>query len=198
MPSALTPLYQERMKQTREAAAASVRRTWKSLPSYNDTDVAPFFKKIEPVMLAYQHKAVAISAAYMSKLLKVPPIALDPSKLAGASASKDMTPQEVYRVPFTSTWRALSDGADYEDAVNQGENSAAGLSQMDVALAASAALYAVGERAGSFIIGWIRVADNGACKFCTDVDGSRTGPDQPAPLHECCGCSVEPITGHTT
>lgn len=197
MPSPLTPVYQEKMKQTREAVAAHVRRSWKSLPAYNEANVDPFFKKIEPIIMAGQKKAIALSSAYMAKLLKVPPIGLDTSQLTGNAVSKDMTQQQVYRVPFTKVWGALSDGTDWQEAVDEGENQAAGSSQMDIALAASAALYAFGQLSDHYIIGWIRVADNGACKFCMEVDGARTGPDHPAPLHDNCGCSVEPITAHT-
>lgn len=44
------------------------------------------------------------------------------------------------------------------------------------------------------IVGFQRVADPGACEFCQEVDGAYLKADDVMPLHNNCGCSVEPIT----
>jgi ribosomal protein S18 acetylase RimI-like enzyme len=45
------------------------------------------------------------------------------------------------------------------------------------------------------IVGFQRVADGDACAFCGEIDGAFLKSDDPMPLHNNCGCSVEPVTG---
>lgn len=192
----LTANYQQSLKRTRTATSNSVRRIWKALPAYNEAEVKEFLKKVLPIVNAGQRKAIAQTSAYLSMKTKTPIIGLNAPKVV-KSAKNDMTPEQVYRTPFIATWGALSDGADYEDAVMQGENEAAGMSQMDIALAAGAAMYAWGDQSSEEIVAWVRVAEGGACEFCQSVDGAHTGPDEPMPLHRDCGCTADPIFGRT-
>lgn len=194
MASTLTQRYQQQLKATRSTTSNAVRRAWKGLPAYNEANVAPFLKKIEPIVQVGQHKAIALTSAYLAKKSGTPVIGLDPSKVI-KNAKNDMTPEQVYRVPFMSTWGALSDGSNYEDAVTQGENQAAGMSEMDIALAAGAAMYAWGDQSSEEIVAWVRVAEGGACSFCQEVDGAHVAPGAGMPLHRDCGCTLDPIFG---
>ena len=106
-----------------------------------------------------------------------------------------MTPQEVYRTPFTVVWGALADGADYQDAVDQGEDSAASMAETDVALAAGAACFAWATASNEEVVAFMRVADAGACSYCVELDGVHVASDSAAPLHRDCGCTLDPIMG---
>ena len=106
-----------------------------------------------------------------------------------------MTPAEVYRTPFTKVWAALSDGADYQDAVDEGEDSAASMSETDVALAAGAACFAWADASDETVVAFMRVADSGACEYCSNLDGVHVASDGAAPLHRDCGCTLDPIMG---
>lgn len=44
------------------------------------------------------------------------------------------------------------------------------------------------------IVGWQRVADPGACDFCASVDGAFVKSGAALPLHDGCGCGLEPLT----
>jgi hypothetical protein len=43
------------------------------------------------------------------------------------------------------------------------------------------------------IWGYQRVADGGACEFCLLLDGAQFRTDDPMPIHNNCGCGVEPV-----
>jgi len=43
--------------------------------------------------------------------------------------------------------------------------------------------------------GFQRVADGGACEFCQTVDGAFLYSDDVMPLHNRCGCGIEPVVG---
>ena len=194
MISPITHRYQNKLKGTRTVTAAGVRRAWRSLPAYNEEQVKEFFTKITPIVQAGQQKAIAQTSAYLSAKTRSPIVGLDTKKVI-KGANNTMTPQEVYRTPFTVVWGALSDGADYQDAVDQGEDSAASMSETDVALAAGAACFAWAEASQEYIVAFMRVADNGACSFCQQVDGAHVANEGALPLHRNCGCTLDPIMG---
>ena len=190
----LTSNYQQRLKATRTVTSHAVRKAWKSLPSYNEEQVGEFLKKITPIVQAGQTKAIAQTSAYLSTKTKSPIVGLD-TKQVIKDSQNTMTPQEVYRTPFTVLWGALSDGADYQDAVDSGEDSAASMAETDVALAAGAACFAWATASDESVVAFARVADAGACSYCTELDGVHVASDGAAPLHRDCGCTLDPIMG---
>jgi len=99
----------------------------------------------------------------------------------------------VYQRPFVTVWTALKNGDDYSDAVDAGQARAESSSSMDVALAMTAA-YTLFGFLSEQIVAWVRVADGGCCDYCQTLDGIHTGPTEPQPLHNFCGCTADPIT----
>lgn len=197
MPSALTVAYQGELRRTRNAVAARVAANWERLPDYRDDRVPGFLAATLPVVAAGQHRAVALTSAYLSRTLGMGVVALDVASLVGANVRGGVDPSEVYTRPFVTTWAAIA-SIGLDAAIAKGLSRLTATVHVDVAMSARDSLLAfrdqTGESAGGGIVGWRRVADPGCCDFCHRIDGARTGPTEPQPLHNRCGCTAEPIT----
>lgn len=198
MAAHLTRVYQDQLKATRIAVKDGVGRVFKALPAYNRSDIPTFLHHAVPMIQAGQIRAAHLTSVYMSKTLKAPIIGLDTTNLVGAAVRNGVSPEEVYTRAFIQLWGVLKANGNYNDAIQQGLDRVQSSSMMDVALATRDAALQYGSQSSEDIIGWIRVADSDACQFCSDIDGAKTGPDEPMPLHNNCGCTVDPITSTST
>jgi hypothetical protein len=194
----LTRVYQDELARTRTAVSSNVGRVWNSLPAYNRADVPRFLAHALPIVKAGQSRAVALTSAYLSKKLHVPPVGLNPASLIGAAARNGVDPQTVYNRAFIKVWSSLKNDGDYQQAILEGLNRVESSAEMDVALASRMATLAFGQQSSEEIVAWRRVADASPCEFCSEIDGAVTGPDEPMPLHDHCGCTADPITRQTT
>ena len=192
MTSSLTRAYQAELKRTRQAVADHVERQWRALPEYRDAQVPVFLDKVLPVVKAGQTRAVALTAAYMSKKVGIAPIGLNTEALIGAGARNGVDPAQVYARPFTTLWTSIAT-IGYAAALEKALSRLKSTADMDVALASRDATLAFGQ-ADDQVIGWTRVADPSCCDFCQELDGVQTGPTEPQPLHNNCGCTADPIT----
>lgn len=193
MPSTLTAAYQSELKRTRHAVADRVASNWKRLPDYRDDRVPGFLDATLPVVRAGQQRAVALTSAYLSRRMGVAPVGLDVESLVGANVRGGVDPVEVYTRPFV-TARAAIFTLGIVAAGVKGLSRLTSTADMDVAMSGRDALLAFGRESDGEIIGWTRVADPGCCEFCQSIDGAHTGPDEPQPLHNRCGCSADPVT----
>lgn len=193
MPSPLTLTYQRQLATLRASTSTSVVRDWSALGSYNDRDVERFLAKVLPHVDAGQRQAVRLTNSYMTRFTKRPrPLALELEELTGSAVRNGAALDEVYRRPFVTVWTALGKGVPYLDAVAAGLARVGSSAEMDVALssrAASVAYAALDDR----ITGFQRVPDGAACEFCLLVGGQRYRTDDLMPLHNRCGCTVEPL-----
>jgi hypothetical protein len=181
---------QERL---RAIVAAAVVSIWNGLPSYDERDIDPFVNTVTPIVLAGQSQSVALTEAYLARTLRRRPLGVATAELVGASVRAGTPPREVYKRPFINVWTALGKGVDWQDAVNAGRARAEATAQADVALSSRATFQAVQE-ADDGIYGYQRVADGGACAFCQAVNGAYVKSADASPLHNRCGCSLEPLT----
>jgi hypothetical protein len=120
------------------------------------------------------------------------PLGVDADRIvAGLRGGAD--PATVYERPFVTIWTALSGGTPWEKAVSQGLDRAVSAAGMDVQLAFRSTANEVGQQDDN-IYGYQRVADDGACDFCMEVDGAYLKDADASPLHNNCGCGVDPLT----
>ena len=180
-------------RRLREMATGALAQIWAGLPGYDQADVDPWLARALPIVDAAQRQSVALTEAYLARALDRRPIGVDPEELIGAGARAGADPAEVYRRPFVTLWSALKDGNAFADAYAAGLARALGTGAMDVQLAARSTFQAVGE-ADDGIFGYERVADGDACDFCTAIDGAYVKDGDASPLHNNCGCSLEPLT----
>lgn len=190
--SALVDAHIEAQRRLRERAAAAMSTVWRDLPSYNESDVPAFLSRAVPLTVAAQRTSVAITNAFVARRLGRQPAGIDTGAVLG-SVRNGTPPDEVYRRPFVTVWTALKDGARYEDAVNTGLARATSAASMDVQLAMRGTMQAV-QDAETGIYGFQRVADGGACEFCLSVDGAYVKSADAMPLHDHCGCGLDPLT----
>lgn len=193
MASPLVEAHIEAQRRLRELVSRAVRGLWVGLPGYDERDVPVWLAGVVPVVLAGQRQSVALTEAYIARSLQRAPLGVNPDDLTGAAARNGTSPQEVYRRPFVTVWTALKAGTAYEEAVNAGLARATGSAAMDVQLS-SRATFTVVQQADDAIQGWQRVADGGACAFCLTIDGAFVKSADASPLHNHCGCSLEPVT----
>lgn len=164
---------------------------WQSLPAYNEADVGTFLSRAVPVTQAAQRASVQVTSAFLQRAAGatiIPPPDRVLLKVRNGTPSSD-----VYRRPFVNVWTDLKAGRSYEAAVASGLERATSSVQMDVQLAMRQALVDVAA-ANTTIVGYQRVPDPGACDFCRLIAGQRYHSDQLMPVHNRCGCGVEPIT----
>ena len=191
----VTARYQQELKHTRQVVRNRVEEHWRALPDYRDHQIKPFLEKVLPVVRAGQERAVALTDAYMShKAGLQKPVGLSVDKLVGAAVRNGVEPAEVYQRPFVTVWSSI-EKIGIALAATKALNRLLSTADMDVAMSARDASVAFGQVSDSRTIGWTRVADPSCCDFCQSIDGARIYVDDPAPLHNNCGCTVEPIIG---
>jgi len=187
----LTAVYQAELKRTRDAVANALRLHWQALPDYRDPQVRNFTERVVPIVEAGQRRAVAMTDAYMAKTLGMAPLGLQATDLVGPGARRGIDPHVVYARPFTTVWTSIAT-IGFDAAVAKGLSRLMSTGDMDVALSARSASQAFGASSDR-VAGYLRRADPGCCDFCQSIDGAKVASADAAPLHNRCGCTVEPI-----
>ena len=195
---ALTQAHIRAQAELRRTVSAIIAGIWARLGHYDQADVDPWLADALPVVAGAQSQSIALTSAFIAMSLKVPAFGVaDPAKLAGAAVRGGTPPADVYTRPFITVWTALKNGQPWQDAVAQGQARAESAASMDVALSSRAtfaeAQDTVTTDGGDNIIGYQRVADGGACDFCAEINGAFCYNADASPLHNHCGCGLEPI-----
>lgn len=184
MASRLANAHIEAEARLRGVATGGVRREWKALPSYDETDVPRFLARAVPIVEAAKRASISLTNAYLARALERQPRGADVAAILGAIRG-GVPAEEVYRRPFVTVWTALKEGLDYDAAVAKGMERAVGAAAMDVQLAMRDTLTSVGE-SDPDIWGYQRVADGNACEFCLMLDGAQFRTDDALPIHNFC------------
>lgn len=198
MATVLARRYQAHLAILRDRAAVGVQSVWDRLPGYDEKNVEPFLAKAVPIIGDAQRGAVRLTDAYMARAAKGKIYGLlagpNGQDLIGAGVRNGVSPEDVYRRPLVTVWTALSKGVQYDKAIASGLARATATAQTDVALSTRAAAVEYGNRDPN-IIGWSRVPDDGCCDLCELASEQRYGSSDLMPIHDRCGCTVEPETG---
>lgn len=190
---ALVDAHIDAQQRLRKRAADVMGAAWLALASYDERDVPVFLATAVPTTRAAQAASVALTNAYLARRLRRRPAAVDVSGLLDGLRA-GVPAQEVYRRPFVTVWSALKAGRAFEDAVHAGLERVTASAEMDVQLASRATFGAV-QQADPSVRGYERVPDAGACEFCLAVAGAFVRSADAMPLHNRCGCSLEPVFG---
>lgn len=177
----------------RAIAGRAVASVWASLPGYDKVNVDEWLTRVLPIVEAAQRQSVTVTAAYLARALASQPIGVNVAELVGAGPRNGAAPEDVYQRPFVTLWSALGAGTDWERAVAEGLTRAVAAAQTDVQLSMRHTLRAVGS-ADDRILGYRRVPDSSACKFCRRVAGQRYVVLSLMPIHPHCGCGAQVIT----
>lgn len=190
--AALTVRYQEALARIRSTTEGVVATAWDGLEAYDANVVNGFLEDVVPFVGAAQAQAAVLTDAYLAAALQRAPIGVDLERVTGAAVRAGTPPEQVYARPFINVWTGLKNGRPWVDAVASGRSRAMSSAAMDVALSTRAAASQIGEL-DDRIVGYQRVPDGDACGFCVLVAGQRYRTDDLMPLHNHCGCTVEPI-----
>lgn len=182
----------EAERRLRIIAATAAVNAWLALPSYDREDIPNFLSVVLPILEAAKRQSVALTRAYLARAVERPVAPVDVNAIL-AGIRNGTTPEEVYSRPFVDVWSGLKQRKPFEEAVRGAAARVEASAAMDVQLAMTHTLRAVGQ-ADDTILGYRRVPDPGACGFCVLIAGRRYLVEDLQPAHPRCGCSCAPIT----
>lgn len=193
----LAERYRDALIDVRKRVSARVERNWRTLGSWDQADVDRFLAATLPVVDAGQRRTVSLTDAYLARATRTRAVGLPVDDLVGAAVRNGAEPATVYTRPFVQLWSALSNGAQFMDAMNAAGVRAAQSASSDVSLSMRASADAFQEQATgpveSDIIGWERVLDPDACAYCATASTQRYRSANLAPIHANCQCGIAPV-----
>jgi hypothetical protein len=165
---------------------------WDRLPGYDRENVDEFLSTALPPLHGANLQSVALTEAYLARKLGRLPLGVSADSIV-AGIRNGAAPATVYERAFIQVWSDLGKQTSWEQAVQAGRSRVESAAATDVQLSFRDTLIDIGQQ-DERVVGWQRVADSGACDFCQEVDGARLASEDPMPLHNNCGCGVDPIT----
>lgn len=190
--SALAEAHIEGQRRIRVRTAATVAAAWDGLGKWDDEDVGRWLSTVLPVVAGAERASSALTNAFLARALGRRPVGVALDRVTGAAVRNGTPPADIYRRPLVTVWTALAEGVPWVDAVARGQTRASASAQTDVQLTSRATLREIGN-ADPGIHGFERVPDGDACELCLIASTQRYHTDQLMPIHDRCGCSVEPI-----
>lgn len=192
MATALARSKIEASARLRHLVRTGIATIWHDLPTVSDATMDEWLGRVLPLITAAKRHSALLTDAYLARALEGRPVGLDMAEILGPALRNGADPATVYARPFATVWTSLGNGATPAAAYAAGLARAQGTGAMDVQLAMRGAAQQVQARTGN-IYGYMRVADGDACEFCQAVDGAYLKEADSMPLHNDCGCDIEPI-----
>ena len=189
---AATRAYQQALKDTRTAVRMQLEKHYRALPDLRDESAHAFRDQAVRLVMAGQQRAVALTNAHFSGRVGLTnPAALNVERIIN-DVRKGVPASIVYLRPIV-TARAGIEKLGYAKAFEKGLARLLSTADMDIAMSARDASTSFGE-SEERVVGYTRVAEPSCCDFCQMIDGAQVFVSDPAPLHNNCGCTLEPIT----
>lgn len=194
---ALVQAYADATVRLREALARAADATWMGLGSWREEDVPRFLDQLLPLVEGSVQAIVTMTDAYLTALLSdlLGGAPIGQGAAVAAYPRPRVSPEEVYRRPFVTTWTALSRGTLVSQAIEAGRARAVNLATTDLQLAkrdASTARLSADPR----VVGFRRVLTGSkSCALCALAASQRYRKDRLLPVHPGCNCAVAPIVG---
>lgn len=192
-PSPLVEAHIEGQARLRRLLEGSISNTWNDLPGHDRANVDEWLSRVLPAVEASQRASVALTNAYLAQSLERQPVGVSTDELVGSAVRNGTPPATVYERPFVTLWGGLGNGLEWAEASKKALERATSTAAMDVQLSMRATADAV-QATSTGIYGYKRVADPTACEFCETVNGAYVKSANAFPLHNHCGCGLEPLT----
>lgn len=188
--------YRDELIRVRSIVASRTERAWRELGSWDRADVARFLAVALPLVAAGQRRTVALTDAYLSRMVGRRAVGLNADRLTGAAVRAGTDPATVYERPFVQLWSALSNGTPFADAMNAAGARASGAAQTDISLTmrASAAEFNDTLPAEERPWRWVRVPSGESCGLCVTASTQLYKSPDLLPIHDRCDCGVEPVS----
>lgn len=187
----LVARYQSRMARIGDRAQTKAREAWDALGSYDAEDINRLVGVSQRLWGATRTQAVNTSSGFYSLATDTASVGVHVDLVAGVPPSV----AEAFHV----TWKHLSDGAFWDDAVSAGREAFA-RAHLDATYQAARYTGDVWERlAGRQGFGWRRVLVGVSCEWCALVSTQVYRSASSAAFgHDRCDCAVMPMNGDTS
>lgn len=141
----MTPEETIRREQVQHAAILtsveeSLRRLWASLGAYDEADVPRFILRAQPLYEAAATRMAGLVDATASQLAGHRPIGVAARIPDVISNPRPIPIDEVWRRPFIEHWQGLSNGRDWQTALDRAANRAATIGSQNVQMVAREAI----------------------------------------------------------
>lgn len=190
--------HQNQLLAIRDQARATIVLLWaRIVVDPTDTTAEQWIGRSVPVVETAQRTASSLALNYVSAYVAA---ATGTARLTPELSAADfLSPRgvsltDVLFRPIVSLRTALANGEQLATAITNGGARAAQIAATDPMLSARAASSA-SMQAEPRVVGFRRVPDGGACKFCVLVSTQRYHDSDLMAIHPGCGCTVAPIIG---
>lgn len=195
----LARAHQDQLLAIRASSVNAVASLWDRLVNGPDDAVMDRWVPLaERAVVAAQQAAAAASIAHVEQAVRVggaTPVPTPPEVRPTAFLEPRGVPTgEVLRRAIVLVRVGLADGKLFDQAMSEGRARAVQTAATEPVLTARASNQAA-MKAQPSIVGYRRVPDGGACKFCLLVATRRYRVAELMPIHPSCGCTVAPIIG---
>jgi len=187
--------YQSAVTQVRARVVAYSRAAWLAQGSYRDADVDRLVGLIVPRVQAGQVQVANLTSAYLASLASLregTPVTPVPVDRGAVISGRGVPATEVYRRPAASMYTALSGGASFAVALNQGLTRLESIVGTDVQMAKVRQ-----SRSSMRSHGWRffrrTLTGNENCGLCVIASTQRYRTESLSPIHPGCDCGVAPI-----
>lgn len=198
MTGKITEKYQELSSNITQMAGDYAKETFLTLSSWDEPQRVSYVDQMKRQMGVYKRQLVNLNAGYFGLIAKsrgekfVAPRVLD-QELSTAALRNGVPEDVVYQRPFMVMKYELSQGAEFEKALEAGATRALSTGKTEVQLArryASSKFLDSSKR----MIGYQRVLNGGSnCLLCVTVSTRTYYKEDLLPIHPNCDCSVEPL-----
>lgn len=172
--------------------------TWARVMTNPSEDAAArWLAAAQPLLSAAQSTAAGLALAFVGGYISAAtgtPAAQSEFTAADFAEPRGVPLVDLLMRPVTTMRWELSKGSTLTDASTAGQVRAAQIGSTDPMLAYRAASTAEMET-NPKVVGYRRVPDAKACKFCLLASTQRYHDGELMPLHPHCGCTVAPIVG---
>jgi hypothetical protein len=198
-PAQIHDAYVHATDEVRRRILAYTQAAWHSLDQWRTPDIERFVRKVVPVVTGGQVRVANLTDAYLAAMatnvlgVATRPVGI-PTSTVNDSVMRGVTTADVYRRTGPAVWSALAAGAPLDDAVHQGLTRALVTAGTDLQLARThATRYSLSR--DDRVVGYQRIPDGGACELCLLASTQRYRGEDLMPIHNRCGCDVEPLFG---
>ncbi len=190
--------HQRQLLVVRDRTVATISNMWaRIVTGPDDTVMSRWLAAAVPVVSAAQLSTAGAAIAYIGTYVAAAtgttpvPIKLNPSAFL---TPRGVELTEVLARPMVELRTGLANGDRWLTAVDAGGLRAGQFAGTDPMLSARAAA-SEAMKIEPRVVGFRRVPDAGACKFCLLASTQRYHDTDLMPMHPNCGCSVAPIIG---
>lgn len=184
--------HQAQVRQVRERVLLFARTAWAALGSYRDADIDRLVSWVVPQVLAGERRIAQLTDAYLSTLVGMPPVGVDPTAVSGI-ALRGVDPREVYQRPGKSVWIALANGATVTAAAQEGLARLLSIASTDLQLAKRVQEQQTLSTHGFRYYRRVLTGTEN-CALCIVASTQRYRVGSLNPVHPGCDCDVAQVT----